>query len=522
MTHTATSSSPATRSSAPVRSRARGATPVDRARFWLYRNAIALKEWHAFRSSEIIPLAAPTDGPVQYRPFAEAHPGMPVRGLFEAVTYPPEDHAEPRLRRIRRGRRALDLLTVLAPRHTPPVPRDIDALLSVVYPLGYRRAWPTAPAVPPELARPDADVLAELAVRAPFGSYLRRSGDGTYEIDLRWMTAYPAREGLAPPGGLARFAVSGAHLATVSVQQDSLPAHLARAALLAGLNEDLTTFRHNLSTHLTTLTSFALATANRLDADHPVRRLLHHCFHTVLIGNREVAEFQVGRPRGFSSAIFSHEPSVTGSHGGRPHRPVRLLGLRTRDPVRPARHHRDAVRLPVPRQRAASLGADRRVRRGLPAALLRRRRRGGRRPAARALDAELDRLLPHGVTRPDRPVSFRWLARLCATLIHVSTVEHDVLNNVVWNYSTLGWIMPTVAPLSGEDMDQRRAFDLIATIIGTWKPYNMLLTADIPKLALDPAAAAVMRAGSTGSTGSSSDMPDGPSDSRRPARRTST
>ena len=42
-------------------------------------------------------------------------------------------------------------------------------------------------------------------------------------------------------------------------------------------------------------------------------------------------------------------------------------------------------------------------------------------------------------------------------------------------------------------MDQRRAFDLIATIIGTWKPYNMLLTADIPKLALDPAAAAVMQ-----------------------------
>ena len=111
----------------------------------------------------------------EYRPFAEAHPGMPMRGLYEAVTFPAEDRAGPRLRGIRLGRRALDLLTVLAPRHTPPVPRDIDAFLSVVYPLGYRRAWPTAPAVPPELAQPEADVLAELAVRAPFGSYLRRS-----------------------------------------------------------------------------------------------------------------------------------------------------------------------------------------------------------------------------------------------------------------------------------------------------------------------------------------------------------
>jgi hypothetical protein len=77
-------------------------------------------------------------------------------------------------------------------------------------------------------------------------------------------------------------------------------------------------------------------------------------------------------------------------------------------------------------------------------------------------------------------------------LIHVSTVEHDVLNNVVWNYSTLGWMIPTVAPLSGEAMDQRRAFDLLATLIGTWKPYNMLLTSDVPALALDERAAAVM------------------------------
>ena len=42
-------------------------------------------------------------------------------------------------------------------------------------------------------------------------------------------------------------------------------------------------------------------------------------------------------------------------------------------------------------------------------------------------------------------------------------------------------------------MDQRRAFDLISTIIGTWKPYNMLLTAGVPALALDERAAAVMR-----------------------------
>ena len=71
-------------------------------------------------------------------------------------------------------------------------------------------------------------------------------------------------------------------------------------------------------------------------------------------------------------------------------------------------------------------------------------------------------------------------------------MEHDILNNVVWDYTTLGWVTPTVAPLTGEPMDQRRSFDLLATLIETWKPYNMLLTCDVPKLALDPQAAAIM------------------------------
>ena len=303
------------------------------------------------------------------------------------------------------------------------------------------------------------------------------------------------------------------HLTTVSVQQDGVPAHLAQTALLAGLNEDLTTFRHNLSTHLTTLTSFALATTNELDAHHPVRRLLHHCFHTVLIGNREVGRVP-GRaaarvllddllPRagpcwsrwrtttspGTTSGTSSPTPSSPGAAPRRRRSPTRTATTCCGLWAATAAYVEDYLRLYYAGD--AAVAAD---------------------PQLARWTAELDRLLPHGVTRPDRPVSFRWLARLCATLIHVSTVEHDVLNNIVWNYSTLGWIVPTVAPLSGEDMDQRRAFDLIATIIGTWKPYNMLLTADIPKLALDPAAAAVMQRWIDRLATIQQDMPDVPSD----------
>ena len=104
----------------------------------------------------------------------------------------------------------------------------------------------------------------------------------------------------------------------------------------------------------------------------------------------------------------------------------------------------------------------------------------------------LDRLVPNGVQTPKGRPTRDWLTRLCATLIHVSTVEHDILNNVVWDYSTLSWLVPTVVPSSGELMDQQRAFDLIATLIGTWMPYNMLLSGEIPTLALDPRARRVM------------------------------
>lgn len=491
----ARSAAPTSTNQPPVPQQAARAT--DRARFWLYRNLIALKEWRSFRTAEIIPLAAPVDGPVRFRRFAEAHPGMPVRGLYEAMTFPAEDRAAPRLRGIRFGRRALDVLTKIAPPCTPPVQQDLRRYLSVVYPLGFRWAWPVPPTVPAELARPGADVLAELAVRAPFGSYLRRSATGSaeegYEIDLRWMSGHPVREGLATPGGLARFAVRDGHLHTTSVQVDGVPPELARAAMLAGLNEDLTTFRHNLSTHLTLLTSFALATTNQLGARHPVRRLLHHCFHTVLVGNREVAEFQFGRPRGFSATIFSHDgPTLARMANERVGRfdfwdfePDTQFGNRGTAQTPFAYPYRDnVVRLwsetstYVEEYLRLYFGGDDAVTAD---------------PELTRWIRELDRLVPNGVTRPDRPAGFRWLARLCATLIHVSAVEHDILNNIVWNYSTLGWIIPTVVPLSGTPMDQRRAFDLVATIIGTWKPYNMLLAADIPTLALDPRAADVMR-----------------------------
>jgi Lipoxygenase len=463
-------------------------------RFWIYRNVVAFLIWISFRTQRVYPLEPPTDGTIRFRPYAEAFPDMPLPGLVTADTFPASERGASRLLRIKLTKAVLSLVRHIAPGQVPPVPADEEQFLRAVYPGFFRRAWPTAPHVPSGLLSDERgnppDLVAELAVRGPFASYLRAAPDsGDYLIDVSWMLDYDTVDGVMRPGGTAELAYRDGALHTVAPAPGS-----QRAALLAAMNEDLTTFRHNISLHLALLTSFGVVTTNHLDAEHPVRRLLHPCFQTLLIGNREVAELQLPGRRGFSALIFSHdhtqlarmaadylrrfdfwdfEPDTQFARRGTTETP---FAYPYRDNVlRLWKEHLDYVTsyLSLYYRDDTALAGDQ--------ALVR-------------WSVELDRLVPNGVRRPDGGPTLDWLTRLSATLIHVSTVEHDYLNNVAWNYSTLGWIVPTVVPLSGELMDQRRAFDLLATIIGTWKPYNMLLTADVPSLALDePARRAMTR-----------------------------
>ena len=461
---------------------------MTRIRFWLYRNILALFTLLAFRRQKVYPLEAPVDGEVQFRPYAELHPDMPIKGWYLPTTFPPSDRAAQRLRRVRLEHWLIAVLRVIAPAHTPPVPTDQAHFLRALYPWLFRKAWPTPPTLPAALAVTD-DVIAELATRGPFASGLRRVADGRYELGSDWISGYPVAPALAKPGGVATLVACDGRLVTESVRSDGTDGGQAQAALIAGLNEELTIFRHNVDVHLTMLTPFALATNNTLSARHPVRRLLHHCFDTVLIGNIELAAAQLSGPRGFLANIFSHQADVllrmVEDHLGRfdiwDYEPPTQFSRRGTMSTPFAYPYRDNVMTfwavthdYVERYLAIYYDDDEAVAADQELA---------------AWAAELNRLMSNGV---GDDLTRAWLASLCATLIHVSTVEHDVLNNVVWDYTTLGWVTPTVAPQTGEPMDQRRSFDLLATLIGTWKPYNMLLTCDVPKLALDPQAAAIM------------------------------
>lgn len=477
---------------------------LDSARFTLYQGLMSAFTVASFATQKVEPLEPPREGSIAFEPFSHSFPQMPISGVMNPLEFPGEGR---RLRRIRLSATLLSAVSRLSPARTNPIPSEHGAFLKAVYPRLMARAWADPPEIPERLRQlmggPKANLIPELSIDGPFGSYLRAGVDeaghptGDYVMDVDWLLDYRARPGLLPPGGTAVLRVVDGRLRLVGLTRGGahVPTEAWRGrqvevdAFLAGLNEDLTTIRHNVFVHLATLTPFAIACTNHLGTAHPVRRLLHHCFHTVLIGNRELGQLQLGGPRGFAATIFSHDHVEV----------ARMASARLRNydfwDLEPDTQFRRRGTTTTPfaypyRENVLELWdvTLRYVRRYLALYFDDQSWR---------VDAELsawldglDSLLANGLgTRGD---GLDWLSRLCATVIHVSTVEHDVLNNVTWDYSTLGWLIPTVAPENGDRMDLRRAFDLIATLVVTWKPYNMLLTANVPSLALDERGRAAM------------------------------
>jgi arachidonate 15-lipoxygenase len=479
-------------------------------RFALYKFLMAMTQRKDFKRQQVLPLELPRSEHIRVDRLAPEFPR-----LYRPATFPSTEHAGARHRRIMRTKPLLGPISRIPPSHTAPVPADPAAFVEAVYPDRYRRIWPHPPFVPDHLANSE-DKLATLAVRGPFAGYLRaiagtEQGDPTgglaheddYVIDMKLFEAYPAKRGLARPGGIAVFGVEGDRLFTRGIVRDgALHApdssefpRLSRLFLCA-LNTHLTTLAHNSTVHLSYVTPIGVATINELPPDHPIRRLLHAALHTTMIGNFEVGTFQVVGTQGFSTKLFSHEyPALVDIIN----RHVEAFHIADLDPERDVAK-RCMEDTPFPQPRRDNLLGFWRVTReyvrsyvGLYFAD----------DAAVAADgalgrwrARLDELLPVGLADGDGyigdgPLTREELERICAVFLHTSTVTHDQLNNVVWNYSTLNFLIPTVVPESGEHQDQRISFDFINTLIGTWKPYNMLLDG-ISILALDEAAREVM------------------------------
>ncbi len=387
-----------------------------------------------------------------------------------------------------------------------PVPADERAFLDAVYHPAYGKAGPRR-RLPAELAGdPDeVDVLAALVVRGPFGSFLRRAtaeevaageaAEDEYVVDLADYLDHDVHARAAQRPAARRSSTTPTGLRTRDRAATRRPRRVARAP---GVGRRPQRGHDELPPQPRPAQRGAhrraSPTINQLPAQHPVRRVLQHTFHTLLIGNRENFNAHFAGPLSFSVTLFSHAAAEVAAIATQRLRDLRLLGPRAGPAVRPARHDRDAVPLPLPRQRARAVAGEPRVRRDVRRAVLPRRRGGPRRPGARGTGPTSSTGCCPTRSRGRRGGLTRdWVARVCATVIHLSTVEHDILNNVVWDYSD---VRP---PGPDRRAGVRRAHGPAArarpdhhAVRDTWRPFNMLFTSHVEEMAPDAAGRQVM------------------------------
>jgi len=473
-------------------------------RFKLYRWLLATSTERGFRGQKVWPLDIPASDHVDVEALA---PELPR--LFRARNFPSTEHARARYRGARLRGLVLPLVSRVPAAKTAPIATHLTGLLTEIYPARYRKIWPQPPVVPPELQADD--VLAALAVSGPFAMYLQKAstldnvvdssaghaGPDDYVIDMSAFAAYEPKPGLLAPGGLGIFVVDDDMLRTRGIVYEGQLHRLgdptfdrALKVLLCALNTHLTTLHHNVTLHLAYVTPMAVASTNELDPDHPIRRLLHPALHTTLIGNYEVAKFQIVGAGSFATKLFSYDyptlvrmindhlrdfrvadldPEVAFATRGLGGAPVALPYWADSLALWHIIHDYTDRYVGHYYADETSVAADSQLQRWT---------------------AALDRLLPSGLyddrayLTSGEPLDRATLARVCATFLHVSSTTHDVVNNAVWDYSTLNYAIPTVVPESLEPQDVRLSFDLLNTIIGTWKPYNMLVDG-FSSLALD-------------------------------------
>jgi len=483
--------------------------------FAIYRHAFGFFIYLGAKSQKVHPLQIPVDERIELIPFAHRKPYTRLPLLYDAKNFPAADLPGKRKRRIQMTRPLIGVLGKLKRPGIGPVPADHDEMIDIVYPYFFRKAWPHPPVVPPELAQSD-DLLAELAVAGPFGDYVRRISTGTeerieaiqqglvtddmYMIDLEELANHQVKPGLEQIGCTVVLAqdAPGTALATRAI--------LYQGAVVTPGDEDWprveriarcslathgSAIKHTLLGHLAHVTPFVATTINTLGPDHPIRRLIHHCFQTALIGNYEVSQFQIRGKDALWVTIYSYDHEALLDFFNAE---LEAFDVADTDPEESERRRGVAdATFPYPHRENVMPMWE--IIKGYVATYIDLYYADD---AAVAADGELvdwyaalDDRLPGGLKGYAPALDKDALRRLCASFIHASTVAHDNVNNIVWNYTTLPQYLPTVVPVDGSLPGADVVFDFLTTLIGTWKPFNMLLDG-ISQLAVDDAGRQVM------------------------------
>ena len=476
--------------------------------FAIYRNVLALFIYLGFKGQKVHGLELPVDEKIGLTPYTSGKPVANIPKLYDVERFPEADRAKMRSRRIRLTKPLIGVSSRLKMRGIPPTPSEHSAMIRMIYPRLLRRAWPHPPVVPPEVAT-STDLLADLAVAGPFADYVKRISDAevsrvnaisaghvdgdAFTIDLEELGRHAVKDGLLPIGCTVIFHYDeeANRLATQSIvyrdavvtRSDDSWAQVEKVALCS-LSTHLTIIKHNVYIHLMYLTVHTAVTIDTLDPEHPIRRLLHHCFQTTLIGNYEVSQFQIRGESSYCCTLFSYDYDrmidVINAY-------LDVFDIQTMDPIRNARL-RGVENPEFPYPFLANVGSlwdiiwsyvNEYVDHYYPSD-----HDAAEDPELAAWYQLLHQRIPGGIEHYAGPLNKDAVKKLCAALIYTSTVTHDNVNNIVWNYTTLHQYIPTVVPEDGSLPRADLAFDFLTTIIGTWKPFNMLLDG-ISSVALD-------------------------------------
>jgi hypothetical protein len=461
--------------------------------FW---DAFTVLKFRAAKPAHI-PVPTPLERPVESAPLREVIPAITIATIPCAKSVP-SDEASPLKRRF------VDLqvwLTRVVGLHRPDLPQvDPDPLtrLARAYPAPKRALFP-APLMPPELAGGVPD-LGALALAGPYYGYLKPTGDGRWEWDLRVLGASEHRPGVYNLGSRVVFARAeeGATLEPVLIECElgeigpSDPQWpTARAIALCALTTHCGLVRHFNGVHLAFGSPLSITARNAFPFDHPVLRLLWPHIYGTQFSN-EMATLSQLHPDGDFAQMYGFTVQGLYDTFERTFPHLRLedydpiayretSGLRAAgiEPLGAAHleamyalfeaHALDYLRLYYASD--ADLAADEAV--------------------ARWLDA-YEQAIPNGLPAWTRPLTVTSLARLIGVLIYMVVVEHELRGSGLWNYQLWTHVHPIRVYRDG----RREPVDVYQRLVNSVMTLNTKrapLQQDFSYLALDERGAEVFR-----------------------------
>ena len=399
----------------------------------------------------VVPMPADDARSIVPVPFRERYPDIPIEGVYVA-DHAPADETDVKVRLF------CALQAWLARRFAPMQPGvppvDADPLLALMtaYPAANRQLY-RAPVRPPGYDPVDLGVLA---VASPFACYLHRVEDRApgrprYRWDLARLDRYACHPGVLSPWVVVDFEPDagggGLHATRIksalgSIEPPDPDWAAAQRLALCAVSTHLTLVRHFNWLHLVCGAPAAIATQNCLPPGHPVRTLLQPHLFATQFGNEIVTRIALGPGGDFENIFsFTHEEMCRLFSDT-----VDAFDLRTIHPVHDA-ERREVMDVPggtpaldnrlelwhvirdhVERFLSLYFQSDDDLRRDLF--------------YTRWLDVLTD-TIPNGVEElAGTPVTRAGSVELLATIVYMTTVEHEIVDANIFDYQLWNDVQP--------------------------------------------------------------------------------